>query len=84
MYVRISCFEHKYVLKMEKLYFIDLDGVNAIYLGSSINKMASLNIKSGYNNHRRIGMYKKIWSFPKIFPYIGSNISLNRPSNDFK
>ena len=79
MYVRISCFEHKYVLKMEKLYFIDLVGVNAIYLGSSVNKMASLNIKSGYNDHRRIGMYKKIWSFPKIFPYIGFNISLNRP-----
>ena len=79
MYVRISCFKLKYFLKMEKLYFIDLVGVNAIYLGSSINKMASLNIKSGYNNHRRIGMYKKIWSFPKIFPYIGFNISLNRP-----
>ena len=69
---------------MEKLYFIDLVGVNEIYLGSSVNKMASLNIKSGYNNHRRIGMYKKIWSFPKIFPYIGSNISLNWLWNDFK
>ena len=79
MYVRISCFEHRYVLETEKLYFIDLVGVNEIYLGSSVNKMASLNIKSGYNNHRRIGMYKKIWSFPKIFPYIGYNISLNRP-----
>ena len=79
MYVRISCFEHRYVLETEKLYFIDLVGVNAIYLGSSANKMASLNIKSGYNNHRRIGMYKKIWSFPKIFPYIGFNFSLNRP-----
>ena len=79
MYVRISCFEHKYVLKVEKLYFIDLVGVYAIYLGSPVNKMASLNIKSGYNDHRRIGMYKKIWSFPKIFPYIGFNISLNRP-----
>ena len=79
MYVRISCFEHRYVLETEKLYFIDLVGVNAIYLGSSVNKMASQTIKSGYNDHRRIGMYKKIWSFPKIFPYIGFNISLNKP-----
>ena len=55
---------------MEKLYFIDLVGVNAIYLGSSVNKMASLNIKSGYNDQRRIGMYEKIWSFSKIFQNI--------------
>ena len=79
MYVRISCFEHKYVLKVEKLYFIRLVSVYAIYLGSPVNKMASLNIKSGFNDHRRIGMYKKVWSFPKIFPYIGSNNFLDKP-----
>ena len=78
MYVRISCFEHKYVLKLEKLYSIHLFSVYAIYLGSPVNKMASLNIKSGYIDHRRIGMYKKIWSFPKIFPYIGSNNLLDK------
>ena len=60
MYVRISCFEHKYVLKVKKLYFIDLVGVYAIYLGSPVNKIASLNVKSGYNGHRRIGVHKKI------------------------
>ena len=79
MYVRISCFEHKYVLKVEKLYFIDLVGVYAIYLGSLVNKMASLNIKSGYIDHRRITMYKKIWSYTKIYQYIGSNNVLNKP-----
>ena len=67
MYVHVSCFEQEYVLKVEKLYFIRLVSVYAIYLGSPVNKMASLNIKSGYNDHRRIGMYKKIWLFPKIF-----------------
>ena len=79
MYACISYFEHKYVLKVEKLYFIGLVSVYAIYLGSPVNKMASLNIKSGYIDHRRIGMYKKICSFPKIFPYIGSNNVLNKP-----
>ena len=58
MYVRISCFEHKNVLKVEKLSFISLVSVYAIYLGSPVNKMASLNIESGYIDHRRIGMYK--------------------------
>ena len=61
MYVRISCFEHKYVLKMEKLYFIDLVGVYAIYLGSPITNMASINIKGGYIEHTSIGIYNNIW-----------------------
>ena len=84
MYVRISYFEHKYVLRVEKLYFIEVVGVYAVYLGSPVNKMTGLNIKSGYIEHSRIGNYNDIWPFPKIFPYIGSNISLNRLWNYFK
>ena len=56
--------------KSGKLYFVDLVGVYAIYLGSLVNKMASQNINSGCNDHSRFGVYKKIWSFSKIFPNI--------------